>query len=344
MQGFFFGSMLMGFALIRFEKKALGSKALVQKFVDRGLILQGNDETTLFAAFDRIGYYRLTGFCLPFQFPNKPNRRHFRPGTTLAHILSLYDFDTELRALAGIALEKIEVAVRTSICDHMSRTHGAHWYMNVNAFLPGAEHASLLEKAARSVQFNLNAMRPFQETPDKPNPHLFLTHYYSKYNPPAMPASWMLRECASFGFWAQAYENLLVSDQKQIADAWRFPSGKRVDHALLGDWLWSISVFRNRCAHHARITHRSFPFAPSAPAHDDTRQLFGARTDNLRTLLVVIAILLKSAAPSNMWRDQLRQLVDRYHGNVDIERATGFGTGKANWREDPLWTWLDAAA
>ncbi|WP_429452200.1 Abi family protein [Paraburkholderia sp. 40] len=57
-------------------------------------------------------------FCLPFQHKNAPIKGKFVANTKLRAIMALYYFDTDLRALCGQALEKIEIYIRNIICDH----------------------------------------------------------------------------------------------------------------------------------------------------------------------------------------------------------------------------------
>ena len=103
-----------------------------------------------------IGYYRFSAYRLPFQtlaVPDKP----FAAGTTFEQVLSLYVFYRELRLLVMDAIERVEVAVRSSMVNHMCLKHGAHWFMNARHFkaLPfpsgarmarGFDHSKFLDK------------------------------------------------------------------------------------------------------------------------------------------------------------------------------------------------------
>ncbi|WP_321871958.1 Abi family protein [Paraburkholderia tropica] len=316
-----------------FTKKPESSQELVARILARGLVVTPEEKAELFGNLQAIGYYRLTGFCLPFQIKSKPNKGKFAAGTQLRSILALYQFDTELRALCGQALEKIEVYSRNVICDHMSRTHNAHWYADAACFR--TKFPELKGKAEQNVFFDPARNGPSRDLSQ--NPHLFLSHYYATYDTPAMPAAWMHRECASFGYWAKAFACLSTADQKSIADRFSYPNRKPIDPVLLEDWFQSVSIFRNRCAHHARITYRAFPFAPNVPTNNPCGKVFGSKQNDLRTILLVITILIKHIAPSAMWRDSLRLLIEK-SGDVLIESATGIGADYGGWDKDPLWT------
>jgi abortive infection bacteriophage resistance protein len=323
---------------MRFSKPPLSQQNLIELMAQRGLPL--NDPRELEIArrsLDRIGYFRLSGFMLPFvQGGGGGNRHNFRADASIEKIVSLHDFDASMRLHCLEGLSQIEVGVRASICDHLSRTHGSHWQLFPKPFKAG-KHGDNLQALADAVKFNLDQNRPLARRDDG---HQFLDRYYAKYTDPAtrMPPGWMIRECASFRTWAFLYEGLEAAEQKQISDAWKFPSGKRIDHTILEDWFHSLSILRNRCAHHGRITHKTFPFAPTAPRDASVAHLFQGQGADLRTLMVVIAALLKCLDPRSMWTRKLYMFLE-WQSTVDIGAAAGFTSwGHGSWRDDPLWT------
>lgn len=319
---------------MQFNKPALKHNDLIALLQARGLPVGADEQVRLYKLFNTVGYYRLTGYMLPFQRKNPPNKHHFFPGTTLAQIVELYDFDTQLRQACGEALEQVEVAVRTSICDYLSRAVGAHWPMNAAPFKLG-RHGRNLQALADAAEFDLTTNAPKR---NQTGSYDFIASYYQRYTNPPMPASWMVRETTTFRTWAFIYEDLDAAHQKQISDQWRFPSGQRIDHALLVNWLHSVSVFRNRCAHHARITSRVFPFGPNAPTDTSVAMLFNTqKRSDLRTLLCVLAILLRSANPRSNWTRRLYNLFEAFP-RVNISTAVGMPHGGgADWRQDPVW-------
>jgi abortive infection bacteriophage resistance protein len=69
----------------------------------------------------------------PFQHP-EDNDHRFRAGSQLADIVRIYRFDSDLRQLMMMALERVEVAVRACISNHMAPTYGPHWYLDRSLF------------------------------------------------------------------------------------------------------------------------------------------------------------------------------------------------------------------
>lgn len=321
----------------KFEKKAESPKVLFERMQKRGLATDKDGEAALYDAFRQMGYYRFTGFCLPFQ-KAKPKNSNFVDGTTVQHILRLYNFDTELRALCGKALERLEVSIRVAICDHMARRHSdPHWYTKQKHYEHARYHQSTLNEAAYILEFDLANDECFAPNGVGGRPK-FLEHYYANYKTPNIPPCWMLSEVASFGFWSTLYKRLTQQDRTQIASRWLFPDKQMMQPILFSDWLWSISIFRNRCAHHSRITHRVFPFSPLLPRDNKSKALFKSRTSDLSALLLVIALLLRSSAQDYHWVDELRVLFEDY-SDIDLTAATGVGAEakSGDWRDDPIW-------
>lgn len=331
--------------MARFTKAPLGNKDLLHKMRERGLIIE--DEPAAYDALERIGYYRLSGYFLHFQTENKysKNPHNFNKNTTFSDVLRLYSLDTDLRTVISAALERLEIALRASICEYMCRTYGAHWYTSPKSFEVGKSQA-ILEEAAKHVDFDLAKNRAYKQDPEankKKSRQLFVDHYYATYHDPKMPPAWMLREQATFGFWARTYEALKTGDQKQIAQRWTHPDGSRIDPDLFASWLWSTSILRNRCSHHTRITTQRFPFSPKLPDKNSSRALFNSKTDDLRTLVSIIFILTHAVDAQYDFRSRIRKILEKYP-TINIDAATGFSLeGQQRWEETSFWQWTPPA-
>ena len=87
--------------LIPYQKPWCSHADLVQKLIDRGLVVTDRPKAEAFLA--HVNYYRLSGYCLAFESPGQ--RHTFSPGTTFEQLQAAYDFDFTLRDLVGEALE-----------------------------------------------------------------------------------------------------------------------------------------------------------------------------------------------------------------------------------------------
>ena len=79
--------------------------------------------------------YRLKGYWFHLI---DPATKQFRQGTTLDMVRDRYEFDREIRALILVAVERLEVAIRTVICNFLSLKYSPHWYLDSKLFKPFA--------------------------------------------------------------------------------------------------------------------------------------------------------------------------------------------------------------
>ena len=240
-----------------FIKPALSIQQQIDQWIGRGLNVADRAKAEHFLSV--ISYYRLSGYTLPFQVRGNTNQNHkFKFGTSFDDILTLYTFDRELRLLVMDAVERIEVALRTQITNHMSVTHKEpHWYLDDKFFRDKYKHTELLSEIEKDVSKT-------QE--------LFIVHYKDVYDTPASPPIWMVSELLSLGKISKLYDNLAnvnastkgLNDQKEIAKCFNVPS------KVLRSWLEAITYTRNLCAHHSRLWNREYaivPIIPKKPAH-----------------------------------------------------------------------------
>ncbi|WP_132750496.1 Abi family protein [Simplicispira metamorpha] len=314
---------------MRFSKTAEKPSDLLARIVDRGATFQ--DQSKAFAALSRIGYYRLSGYMLPFQTGHQPDPHRFKPGTTFESVLALYEFDCKLRGLLMLAIEPIEVAFRSAMCNKLALLHGPHWHTDSSLF-DAKEWSDLLLRIAGALDFDIDSNA--RKSRAKVDTHLFIDHYYRKYTSPPMPPCWMFMEVASFGLVAKMFKNLKnQSDRKAIALEFNFLDRKPIDEAILGSWIHGLSVLRNRCAHHSQLVYRNHPFTPATTKNSSVGHLLQAQNRKVREFLVTTAILNRASNQKSSWVRQLHFLFDATSG-VDIERAIGF---QGAWRDDPLW-------
>lgn len=106
-----------------FEKPSLTVREQVQLLKNRNLIIQDGEKAT--RLLEVVSLFRLSPYMRPYQNQNDP-KHHFLPNTTLQQIIQLYRFDSTLRSLVMEAIERVEIAFRASISNHMSPKYGAH--------------------------------------------------------------------------------------------------------------------------------------------------------------------------------------------------------------------------
>ena len=265
-----------------------------------------------------IGYYRLSGYALPFQKGGSgPDRHEFVAGASFEAIFETYVFDRKLRLLVMDAVERIEIGIRAALCDEIAIKNGPHWYCDAKLFGAAFNHPGFLDDIKREIGHDQN------------NSHkrdVYISHYYSTYSAPSTPPCWMTFESISFGTISRIIKNLLPVEVKYISN--RF--GLR--QAPLASWLHTISYTRNLCAHHSRLWSREFRIRPMVPNPPGPQFFVNNKNDRLYAVLCAIQYLLTVVAPTSGWH---ARLVDLLAEHPDISpRRMGFPD---RWQTMPPW-------
>ncbi len=90
-----------------YNKQKLTISEHIQLLKNRGLNIE-NDELAMHY-LSHISYYRLAGYWWPMQ-SDKINHR-FKENSKFEDVISLYNFDRELRILLFDVIEKIEISL-----------------------------------------------------------------------------------------------------------------------------------------------------------------------------------------------------------------------------------------
>ena len=297
---------------MRYTKQALPLATQIDTLKQRGLIF--DNESDAESKLGSVGYFRLAQYWRVFE-SDKTNHI-FKPNSTFEKVISLYEFDNELKMLIFSALQTIEVAMRAKVIYHFSMNHGPFWFMDEN-----------LADKKTSFDDNLASLR----AEVKRSYEDFIKHHYDKYDSPDMPPAWKTLEMASFGTLSKLFRNFNDPEvKKSVADDFGIPGYK-----FLRSWMKCLTVLRNSCAHHARIWNQKFPFAPKLPSKRMPCAWITelpTATKSLYPQLCCIAYWLNNIKKGNTFTSDLKKLLSKYP-NVDPV-AMGF---PRNWKEEPLW-------
>jgi|TARA_R110002110_G_C13470277_1_gene720490 abortive infection bacteriophage resistance protein len=227
---------------MEFTKPALTIKQQSDLLKERGLIVPNEAETHHYLR--TIGYYRLSGY-IHFYYISKDGTDDpkIKGGTTFEKVISLYNFDRELRNITLDALEKIEITIKAIISNVMSLNYGPFWYTDSQHF---------------GKRFGMRGNRPYnhQKLINEINSAKapFLDHFKAKYSSSDSPPSWMALEVISFGALSIMFSHLKRVQIRSIANE------IDVSPVILANWLQICSYLRNICAHHARLWNRKFVY------------------------------------------------------------------------------------
>ena len=289
----------------KYDKPPLAVGDQIERLKGRGLVI--GDPSRAKSLLDAISYYRLSGYALPFEIREGTEQR-FRDGTKFEDIVALYTFD---------AIAHIETAFRTQITNHLSLEFGGWWYEDTERFYKPDNQARFLEEFDREISRS-------KET--------FIEHYREKYGNPTRPPAWISFEIVTLGQLSRLYKNLRPCNPKaRVADY--FGLGIPV----LENWMESISVLRNACAHHSRVSNRQLAVQPIYPkrrrsgfpstivvSDDDRAKVYAS--------LCLLRYLLDQIGTMNRFPLQVRSLLSEY-SRTDLSEM-GF---PANWEAEAVW-------
>lgn len=279
-----------------YNKPALGVEEQIQLLKDRGLNIV--HENSVIHYLKTIGYYRLSGYMHFFYAtPNNSPNPTFKSNIEFYHIISLYDFDRELRIITLDALEKIEISSKSIISNVMSLKYDPFWYTDPCHF--GRKFGS---KRTKPYQHN-NLLKEIKNAKAP-----FLDHYKNKYSSPEYPPSWMALEVISFGALSIMFSHLKRDQIKAISSEFN------LSPAILSNWLLICSYLRNICAHHARLWNRKFIYKvkPKGYALPSYLPISEENNYSFFAYATVIKFLLNQITLKNSWSERIQSLFDKY--------------------------------
>ena len=295
---------------IPFGKPYKSADELITLLKSRGLGI--NDEVKAEHYLEHIGYYRLSAYMYPLLQLPKANHI-YKPGASFSRVMMLYRFDKKLRLLIFNEIEKIEVAIRSTIvnvgCDMIA---DPFWMTDVRNF-------SDPNRFARTMTLIDNEIRHSRED--------FIIHFKETYNDPYPPA-WILSEILPFGVMTNIYGNI---KNKKIKKRISQTFGLQIDP--FESWMTIITGQRNACCHHSRVWNKQYSIRPTIP-NRMTLPWISLPTDTQRIYftLCIIKYFLNTISPNNDMLAKLRWLFV-YFPEIDLA-AMGFPKG---WEMEPLW-------
>lgn len=296
---------------MRYTKQYSSPSELLSILQNRGLDCSGIDDAE--NILKTIGYYRLSGYLYPFlEFPKAEHR--YKSGSTLRGAVNLYEFDRELRQLLFDQIERIEIAVRSTITNIVcAETSDVFWMTNPSCFAKSEKHSKTLALVEKELQTSRED---------------FISHFKHTYEDP-YPPSWMIAEIIPLGILTRLYENIASNQiRKKIANHF----GLTVPVFI--SWMTIVTLTRNSCCHHARLWNRSLSLRALTMTRP-MRPWIGKEVQQGRVFftLCILKHFVDIILPTNSFKQRLMDLLAKY----PMADTTAMGFTK-NWQDQPLWT------
>jgi abortive infection bacteriophage resistance protein len=323
-----------------YSKNPTTFRAQAQLLLDRGMV---GDIDAIERRLTCTNYYRLAGYFYFFrmhQGATRKNGEQFRPGTTFDAIWNLYTFDSRLRSLTTVAIEKIEIAIRTQVSYHHAMKFGPFAY----ALDPSSIKLGMVSRDGMQVDRRDEFMGEVQKSLNR-SEEQFIEHFYQNYSD-EYPPIFITSEVLTLGCLQRIYDGSSEGVQRPIANYFKLPP------TVLSSWLLTFNTARNVCAHHGRFWNRSLGNRPRIPPADRyalfhkpfpiIAQPFkdaNGKVVNPPTTFAILSMcnyLLTEIDPGCGWAKQVKQLLDE---NPEAKKAAmGF---PANWTQSPIWHDVD---
>jgi abortive infection bacteriophage resistance protein len=316
---------------MRYIKPYLAPADQLKLLKSRGLGV--SDDARAVVYLERIGYYRLSGYWYPFRIragtgPASVIGDNFRAGTEFGHVVDLYVFDKKLRLLMLDAIERVEIALRTSIAQILGPL--GSWAHRDPALLDGKFAKRIAASGKTAHQSWLDKL---DDNFTRSN-ETFAKHFHTTY-PDDDPPIWIATELWDLGMLSHFYAGMRYAERLEMAEGYGV-----ADVGIFESWLRSINLVRNLCAHHSRLWNKPLVIQPRILKPGVTLLLDHlVNNTNAQTRLygatAVIRFLLLKINPGTTWPERLKALMATLPPvpPLAISQA-GF---PAKWNEFPLW-------
>ncbi len=288
--------------MIEYKKPALTYSAQIALLESRGLVI--TDRTEAEQWLEKVGYYRLSGYFVPFKLSGADT---FKPAVTFQNVVGLYRFDSQLRLLFMEALDRIEIAVRAVLTYDLAHAFGPFGHIYPSNFIRGFDHRTFMVSIDRE---------------EKRSRELFIRHYRATYSDFELPI-WIATELLSLGGLSIMYAHLPPNRRKKIARPLNTPE------AVLVSWLHSLTNIRNICAHHSRLWNRELPVRPTLLHAWRSASI---SNDRVYCVALILQHLLTAVSAADQWKAKLKTLFNQYP-DVNLS-AMQFPAG---WQTVPPW-------
>lgn len=207
-------------------KPALSVSEQVKLLQTRGLIIENPSSAE--ALLLQNSYYRLNIYFHKYM----KAENCFKVGTTFEDIVAVYEFDRWLRNRLLTLLEPIEIHIKTRIAYRLSHSYGSDCFYKDNCF--------------KNIDDFKKVTKDFENERNRNYKDPIILHHETAYR--GKYPIWVVVEFLSFRAVSNIFACMHERDKKQIAkDAYN------VNEYFLGQWLHTLSVLRNICAHYGYL-------------------------------------------------------------------------------------------
>jgi len=270
--------------------------------------------------------------------PDRYVTDQFKAGYDFKNAHEFYVFDKNLRILLSDALERIEVAIRSRVVEHLGKIDPLAHRNPANFSNKFQNNLSPRSKPNRPLTLYQDWLT-HQDKLFRRSKEDFAEHFRVKYEPRGAlhPVIWVASETWDFGALSHCFGGLAPHDKHAIASIFQNMNGHD-----LATWLRHLNDIRNVCAHHSRLWNRNTANPPKFPkAGAKIALLDHLNSDSLSARRLyggaaICAYMMRILYPKTRWHIRFRDFILKEAPSSSIidTKVAGFPN---NWHQLPIW-------
>jgi abortive infection bacteriophage resistance protein len=233
-------------------------------------------------------------------------------------LISLYEFDKDLRILIFKYIKSIEIKFRTSLVTYMvQETNDPTFYLNEKYYTPSRGQNTRYQKNKSRELYNSYYKDILKKESNlrKNNmkfPELKEYRKRGKYNGQKLPA-WTIIEYIDMGTVLTMFKFLNNMHRKNIIRICLDEKRLSKQFAITFDtWMNAIRNIRNKCAHHNRVIGVTVP--EITILKDDVNNVTSISSTNLMSRIYALAKVM-DISDLAVFKAQLKKIVNRFNKN-----------------------------
>ena len=232
-------------------------------------------------------YYRISGYSLTLR-----KNDIFSKSATFQNIIDIYQFDHELRHIILEYMEIIEVRMKSIYTYEFTKTHGPIGYLDDKHFTNKTKHKEIIEKANQQMAQRL--------------PHeAYLKHFVNDLGQPIPLWAYVdLLTVSDISFLFSISEPEI---KKEVAATFGLTMRKGPD--ILGQYMHSMTIIRNLCAHGSRIYNRLFEQKPSLNAKEKALLIVDKNNNIDNAHFYGFVLVMKRLLPADIFSEMKNSII-----------------------------------
>lgn len=310
-------------------KPPLEREQLVDKLRSHGVVIQPDEEELAKNFIFKTNYYKLSIFT-----------RYLSSDLSFKSLIDLYNFDRFLSESLSTLVSQIEIYLKASLANFLSvnyskytkmeegeRTFPSLAYLDLTLYKPGEVKNKEVHRLLSKFSQSLNSKR---------GKDLTIDHHIKNYggNIPI----WVLVEHLTLG----EFSMLITKLNRVIVKDWIAQDVPLSWQKALSEWINTVRILRNACAHNNRMYATYFTYSPIIPESEKENFIFGEQItpkekESIKSTLFAGLLIMKlfyhslGEEEQERWNNFINRLNYEINTNdtIKIERM-GF---PLNWLE-----------